>query len=73
MYEGGQKLGLLLEVIMRTGAWRLVGGNRFVPPGAPASSRTFVEWRQEGNRWVISAFGDEWFQNPDQLPRWYRP
>jgi hypothetical protein len=67
----GQKIGLLMDVIMHTAhRWRLVGGNRFVPPDAPANCPTYVEWRREGNRWVISAFGDEWF-DPDHLPPWY--
>jgi len=64
-YEGGQKEGVLLEVVMRTSdRWRLVGGNRFVPPGGRASSTIFVEWRREGSRWVISAFGDEHVCSP---------
>lgn len=68
----GQKLGLLLDVIMRTpDQWRLVGRNRFVPPHAPANSPTYVEWRREEDTWVISAFGDEWFVNPDRVPSWY--
>jgi len=67
-YEG-QKPGLLLDVVMRSGdQWRLVGRNRFVPPWASASSPIFVEWRREGETWVISAFGDEWFYH---LPPWY--
>jgi hypothetical protein len=43
------------------GRWRRVRGNRFVPPGAGASSRWFVEWRREDGQWVVSAFGDESF------------
>lgn len=39
--------------------WRRVGGSRFVPPGAPARSPAFVEWRREDGVWVVSAFGDE--------------
>jgi hypothetical protein len=39
--------------------WRRVRGNRFVPPGRPAASSTFVEWRREDGRWVVSAYGDE--------------
>jgi hypothetical protein len=70
IYEG-QKYGRLLDVIMHTpDRWRLVGRNRFVPPGAPASSPVYVEWRREGDTWVISAFGDAWF-DPDRLPPWY--
>jgi hypothetical protein len=43
--------------------WRRVAGNRFVPPGESARSPTFVQWRREDGRWVVSAFGDvtEWF------------
>lgn len=70
-YEG-QKAGLLLDVITRTSlAWRLVGGSRFVPPGAPASSSTYVEWRREGSTWVIGALGDEWYKTRDAFPSWY--
>lgn len=54
----GQALGLLITAIGDT-PWRLVGRNRFVPPGASASSPVFVEWRREHGQWVISAFGDE--------------
>ena len=38
--------------------WRRVRGTRFVPPGEPASSPVFVEWRREDGRWVVSSFGD---------------
>lgn len=70
-YEA-QKAGLLLDFIMNTSDdWRLVGSNRFVPPGAPSSSPTYVEWRREGRDWVIGAFGDEWFKGPEFLPPWY--
>ena len=44
-------------VVLRPGRWRRVGGNRFVPPGAPASSPIFVEWRREGDAWVVAAAG----------------
>ncbi|HEX6750983.1 MAG TPA: hypothetical protein VF092_27085 [Longimicrobium sp.] len=42
--------------------WRRVGETRFVPPGQPAGSPYWVEWRREDGRWVISAFGE---------PGWY--
>lgn len=41
-----------------------------MPPFASASSPIFVEWRREGDKWVINAFGDEWF-DPNHLPAWY--
>ncbi|HET7464103.1 MAG TPA: hypothetical protein VFJ82_22795 [Longimicrobium sp.] len=67
IYEG-QRIGMLIEVIMRTSSrWRLVGGNRFVPPGAPASYPVYVEWRKEQGRWVISSFGDESWEGPRVL------
>jgi hypothetical protein len=33
--------------------WRRGGGARFTPPGTEISDSTYVEWRKEGNRWVI--------------------
>lgn len=53
-FEG--KFGM--QVMFADGPWRRVGGNRFVPPGAPAGSPVFVEWQREDGRWVIAAFGD---------------
>jgi len=39
--------------------WRRARPHRFVPPDEPDDSRTFVEWRREAGRWVISAVGQE--------------
>ncbi|MBD0318749.1 MAG: hypothetical protein ICV87_00340 [Gemmatimonadetes bacterium] len=44
--------------------WRRVGANRFVPPRQPDGSRIFVEWRREGNRWVVSVVGDQTIYSP---------
>jgi hypothetical protein len=43
--------------------WRRVAGDRFVPPGEPARSPVFVQWRREDGRWVVASFGDVdvWF------------
>lgn len=58
--EFGAPPGLLSEHVRYDSmGWRRVRGNRFVPPGAKASSPVFVEWRREGREWVISRFGDE--------------
>lgn len=38
--------------------WRRVGPTRFVPPGEPAGSPVFVEWRREDGRWVIARYGE---------------
>jgi len=71
MRPEGQKLGMLIDIVGRSGdQWRLVGGNRFVPPSLIASSPIYVEWRKEGDRWVINAYGDAWF-DPAHLPSWY--
>jgi len=68
-YES-QPIGLFAHQVMHRGtAWRRVRGNRFVPPGASASSAIFVEWRREGDRWVVSAFGDESFPS-GRTPPW---
>lgn len=68
-YEG-QPIGLFAhQVMLRGTAWRRVRGTRFVPPGAPASSGIFVEWRHEEGEWVVSAFGDESFKGRP-LPAW---
>ena len=65
-----QPIGLFAHQVMIRGVgWRRVGGTRFVPPGARAASPTFVEWRREGTRWVVSAFGDETFGSAP-LPPW---
>ena len=39
--------------------WRRVSRTRFVPAGAPASSRVHVDWRREDGRWVVAALGEE--------------
>jgi hypothetical protein len=49
--------------------WRLVDGRRFVPPGASPRSATFVEWRREDGRWVVSAVGEERTGGPRLLGR----
>lgn len=58
------------QVLNRGTAWRRVTPTRFVPPGAPRSSPVFVEWRREGERWVVSAVGDEGFDEGVPLPDW---
>jgi len=50
---------LMFRILEEDGGWRRVSAVRFVPPGAAADDPTFVEWRLEEGRWVISAFGDE--------------
>lgn len=49
--------------------WRLVDGRRFVPPGSSPRSTTFVEWRREDRRWVVSAIGEERTAAPRLLGR----
>jgi hypothetical protein len=49
--------------------WRLVDGRRFVPPGTSPRSPTFVEWRREDGRWVVSAVGEERTGGPPLLGR----
>jgi len=51
--------------------WRRVSNHRFVPPGSDATSPTYVEWRREGSRWVVSAFGDEGLDEGME-PSWAR-
>jgi hypothetical protein len=66
----GQTIGLFAhQAQMRRGRWRDVGSYRFVPPGADASSRTYVQWRSERGRWVISEVADEHFLY-GPLPPW---
>jgi hypothetical protein len=52
------------EVEKNPSGWRRVRGNRFVPPGASARSPVFVEWRREGDAWVVSAFGEQAAHDP---------
>lgn len=49
--------------------WRRTGRARFVPPGAPARSPVFVQWRREGGAWVVDAFGDVQPYTPALLGR----
>jgi hypothetical protein len=66
----GQTIGLFAhQAQMRRGSWHYVGHNRFVPPGDNSSSRTYVQWRREGERWVIAEFADEHFLS-GPLPPW---
>ena len=67
----GQPIGLFAhQVLERPGTWVRVRGHRYVPPGGDAESRIYVEWRREGTAWVISRFGDEFFNEPAPLPSW---
>jgi hypothetical protein len=68
-YEG--RLGM--QAMLNRGPWRRVRGTRFVPPGEPASSPVFVEWRREDGAWVVSAFGDRDVYDPRVLGRPPRP
>lgn len=36
--------------------WEKHGSDRFTPPGSDA--KTFIKWRQEGGKWVISEIGE---------------
>ncbi len=38
--------------------WRRVAIHRFVPPAGKLHTPAFVEWRREGERWVVDSFGD---------------
>ncbi|MBW3630308.1 MAG: hypothetical protein KY464_13550 [Gemmatimonadetes bacterium] len=64
----GSLEGLMYELRMKP-RWRLVDGRRFVPPGASPRSATFVEWRREDGRWVVSAIGEERTRAPRLLGR----
>ena len=65
--EGQPMGGLIGHALKNPSGWRRVRGTRFVPPGAPAASPTFIEWRQEDGRWVVSAFGDESPRGRDRI------
>lgn len=66
----GQPVGLLPSHVMaRPGKWHRIAETRFVPPGADSISLTYVQWRMEDQRWVISEFGDETFVDVP-LPEW---
>lgn len=70
-YQQIQPVGTLShQLIFRGTAWRRVGDStRFVPPGAADDSPLFVEWRREGDAWVVSIVGDEQFRR-GPLPAW---
>ena len=60
-----EKLGMRMRRHPRE--WRRVGERRFVPPGSSDRSHTFVEWRWEGDRWVISSVGDRDVDYPRRM------
>jgi hypothetical protein len=65
-----QTVGVLVEQVNCRGTgWRRIAGTRFVPPGEGRSSPVFIEWRREGQRWVIGSIGDESFEG-DARPTW---
>jgi len=54
------RVGSLSTQVIETGdEWVRVNRMRFVPPGSTDSGATYVQWRREGSRWVVSSFGDE--------------
>jgi hypothetical protein len=63
---------LMYRIVFDKRPWRRVGGQRFVPAGAPARSPLFVEWRREGGRWVIASFGEERRRDPEPLSERFR-
>ena len=66
----GQPIGLLVHQLMIRGSkWVRVPGNRYVPPGANASSATYIQWTFENSEWVISEIADERYQSPP-WPSW---
>lgn len=56
MLSGGLITGELFDNFT---PWRQVRGTRFVPRARGAGSPFFIEWRREGDTWVVSALGDE--------------
>lgn len=56
-----------MQTRMHRGAWRYAGRLRFVPPGEPVSSPTYVEWRRERGAWVVSRVGEEYYYDPPVL------
>jgi hypothetical protein len=71
----GQPIGLFYHQVMtrrafsRHKGWRRVRGTRFVPAGEAETAGLFVQWRREGDEWVVAAFGDEGFRG-GKLPEW---
>ena len=47
--------------------WRYLGRLRFVPPGEPATSSTYVEWRRERGTWVLSRAGELYYYSSPVL------
>jgi hypothetical protein len=56
-----------MQMRMHDGPWRYAGRLRFVPPGEPASSPTYVEWRRERGSWVVSRVGEQYYYFPRVL------
>lgn len=70
-FEGQPIATLSQQVRFRGTMWRRVGRTlRFVPADSPDDSPLWVEWRREGDRWVVSAVGDEEYGAGVPLPSW---
>lgn len=66
--EGGEvgpaENTLTMEAQWSRRPWRYAGRLRFVAPGKPASDPTYVEWRRERGRWVVSRIGERYYYEP---------
>jgi hypothetical protein len=59
---------MVMRAMAHPRGWRRVGDRRYVPPGEPAGSPAFVEWRREEGAWVVATVGEEEMYLPPELP-----
>ena len=66
-----QPIGWFTHPVANRGRdWKKVSPTRLVPRDASSSSPVFIQWRREGEAWVIDAVGDESFDEGVPLPSW---
>jgi hypothetical protein len=68
--EGTRVGSLRHQLLHRRGSWIRVARNRFAPPRSDRRSRIYVQWKREGDRWVIDRIADEWYRAGSPLPNW---